>query len=137
MKEPVVIAGKYILFAAVATGCNLGTQAFMDRLYAGSYAVYVSLFAGTLVGLVVKFVLDKRYIFHDRRSGPVRTGWQFICYGLTGVLTTAIFWGLELGAHYVFQTRLARYLGGAVGLALGYWLKYHLDKRLVFAHSSG
>jgi putative flippase GtrA len=62
----------------------------------------------------------------------VRSGWQFIRYVLTGVLTTAIFWGLELGAYHVFHLQAARYIGGAIGLAIGYWLKYQLDKRLVF-----
>ncbi len=52
------------------------------------------------------------------------------------MLTTAIFWGLELGAYAAFHTQTARYVGGAVGLALGYWLKYQLDKRLVFGGSA-
>ena len=127
-----VTAGKYAVFAGVATGFNLGTQALMDRLYQGRLTVYVSLFAGTLVGLVVKYLLDKNFIFYDKTGGVVRSGWQFVRYVLTGVLTTAVFWGFELGAYHLFHAQLARYLGGALGLALGYWLKYRLDKRLVF-----
>jgi putative flippase GtrA len=125
-------AGKYIVFAAIATGCNLGTQALLDRAYNGSFSVYLSLFVGTLVGLVVKYLLDKSFIFYDETTGLARRGWQFVRYGLTGVLTTAIFWGMELGALHLFGNQTARYLGGAVGLAIGYWLKYQLDKRLVF-----
>ncbi len=131
-----VIAGKYALFAAVATGCNLGAQALADHLYRGTLAVYVSLFVGTLVGLVVKYLLDKNLIFYDNTQGLVRSWWQFVRYGLTGVLTTAIFWGFELGAYHAFHAQLARYLGGALGLAIGYWLKYQLDKRLVFRRST-
>ena len=132
-ERPVIVAVKYALFAAVATGCNLGSQALMDRAYRGALAVYVSLFVGTLVGLVVKYVLDKKFIFHDLTQGLVGRGRQFVRYALTGVLTTAVFWGLELGAYHVFHAQAARYVGGAVGLALGYWLKYQLDKRLVFS----
>jgi putative flippase GtrA len=131
----VLIAGKYVLFAAVATGCNLGVQMLADRAYGGPLAVYVSLFAGTLAGLIVKYLLDKHLIFYDKTRGGARSSWQFVRYGLTGVLTTAIFWGFELGAYHIFHAGLARYLGGALGLAIGYWLKYHLDKRLVFAES--
>jgi putative flippase GtrA len=131
--RPVVIAGKYAAFAAVATGCNLGSQALMDRAFQGSWAVYASLLVGTLVGLVVKYLLDKRFIFYDLTRGLVGRGWQFVRYALTGVVTTAVFWGLELGAYHAFHSQAARYVGGAVGLALGYWLKYRLDKRLVFA----
>ncbi len=130
--SPAVVAGKYAAFAGVATGCNLGTQALVDHLYAGPHAVYASLFVGTVIGLVVKYILDKNFIFFDKTDGMVRTGWQFIRYALTGVLTTAVFWGLELGAYYLFHAQAARYLGGALGLALGYWMKYQLDKRLVF-----
>jgi putative flippase GtrA len=130
--RPAVIAIKYSLFAAVAIGCNLGTQRLMDAAYGGRFSVYVSLFVGTLVGLVVKYTLDKRFVFYDSTTGVVGRGWQFVRYALTGVLTTAVFWGLELGAFAVLHTQPARYLGGAVGLALGYWIKYQLDKRLVF-----
>jgi putative flippase GtrA len=135
--RPVVIAVKYAGFAGVATGCNLGSQALMDGAYQGRLAVYASLFVGTLVGLVVKYLLDKKFIFYDVTQGLVRRGWQFARYALTGILTTAVFWGLELGAYHAFHAQAARYVGGAVGLAIGYWLKYQLDKRLVFSGRHG
>ncbi|HMU91334.1 MAG TPA: GtrA family protein, partial [Pseudomonadales bacterium] len=31
-----------------------------------------------------------------------------------------------------FATKEMRYLGGIIGLAIGYLAKYHLDKRYVF-----
>jgi putative flippase GtrA len=133
---PLLIAGKYAFLAAVATGWNLGIQALMDRAYQGTAAVYVSLFVGTLAGLVVKYLLDKKFIFYDPTRGLARRGWQFVRYALTGVLTTAIFWSLELGAYHAFHSQAARYAGGAVGLAIGYWMKYRLDKRLVFRGAS-
>jgi putative flippase GtrA len=126
------VTAKYAVFAGVATGCNLGAQALMDIAYGGRYKLYTSLFVGTLVGLIVKYLLDKSLIFYDRTNGVVRRGWQFVRYALTGVVTTAVFWGFELGAYQLFHAQAARYLGGAAGLAIGYWLKYQLDKRLVF-----
>lgn len=132
---PTVIAGKYVLFAVVATGCNLGVQRLLDHLYRGPLAIYVSLFVGTLVGLVIKYLLDKRYIFFDATRGLARSSLQFVRYALTGLVTTAIFWGLELGFLALFDTQAARYAGGALGLAIGYWLKYQLDKRLVFGRA--
>ena len=134
--RPSAIAGKYILFAAIAGAVNLSVQAILDRAYQGVFSVYMSLLAGTLVGLVVKYFLDKRFIFFDPTRGVVRRGWQFLRYGLTGVLTTTIFWGMELGAFHLFRDRPARYVGGALGLAIGYWLKYQLDKRVVFVGRS-
>lgn len=129
------VAGKYILFAAVATAGNLGVQRLLDFLYTGPLAVYLSLIAGTLVGLVIKYLLDKHFIFFDSTRGLTRTGLQFVRYGLTGVVTTAIFWGLEIGFLAAFGTQPARYAGGALGLAIGYWLKYQMDKRLVFGRT--
>jgi hypothetical protein len=48
------------------------------------------------------------------------------------VVTTAIFWGFEFGFDRLFQSKDMRYLGGLIGLAIGYWTKYRLDKRYVF-----
>lgn len=131
-KGAIVVAGKYVLFAALATGCNLGSQALMDRAYRGAASVYVSLCVGTLVGLIVKYLLDRNFIFYDSTRGLVSRGWQFMRYVGTGVVTTAIFWGFELGLYHAFHSQTARYIGGALGLAIGYWTKYQLDKRLVF-----
>jgi hypothetical protein len=49
-----------------------------------------------------------------------------------GLATTVIFWGFEFGFEYLFATKEMRYLGGIIGLAIGYVTKYHLDKRYVF-----
>jgi hypothetical protein len=49
-----------------------------------------------------------------------------------GLATTVIFWGFEFGFHHIFETKEMRYLGGVIGLAIGYVTKYHLDKRYVF-----
>ena len=37
-----------------------------------------------------------------------------------------------VGHHHIFETKEMRYLGGVIGLAIGYLTKYHLDKRYVF-----
>ena len=47
-----------------------------------------------------------------------------------------IFWGLEFGFNWVFHTKEMRYLGGIIGLAIGYLIKYQLDKRFVFRGDS-
>ena len=53
-------------------------------------------------------------------------------YTAMGLATTVIFWGFEFGFHHLFATREMRYLGGVIGLAIGYVSKYYLDKRYVF-----
>ena len=87
---------------------------------------------GTGFGLVVKYILDKKYIFQYKTETPAHNRQIFFLYTIMGILTTMIFWGFELGFHYFFQTKEMRYLGGILGLMIGYICKYYLDKRYVF-----
>lgn len=104
----------------------------MIRNYAGTFAITASVLAGTAVGLVVKYILDKRYIFGFKARNTVHDGHTFALYTLMGLATTAVFWGFEFGFEYLFQSKELRYLGGIIGLAIGYVIKYQLDKRYVF-----
>jgi putative flippase GtrA len=122
----------YAIFASIATVTNIGAQDLSLHVYAGAYALPVSIFIGTGVGLVVKYVLDKRYIFQFRTQSQAHNGRTFMLYTAMGLLTTAIFWGFEALFQILFQTREMRYLGAVLGLSLGYILKYRLDRRFVF-----
>ena len=126
----------YAILALIATAANIGSQDLAIRIYDdGAYAVLVSIAVGTGVGLVVKYVLDKRYIFRFRARDVAHDGKTFALYSLMGLVTTAIFWGFEMWFDYLFQTKELRYTGGVIGLAIGYIAKYHLDKRFVFRSS--
>lgn len=122
----------YLLFAILATCINLGCQMVSVRLYEGIYSVEFSILVGTAAGLLAKYVLDKRYIFRFKSDGLAHDGRLLMLYSGMGLLTTIIFWGLEYLFHRQFQHEAMRYLGGALGLALGYIIKYRLDKRFVF-----
>jgi putative flippase GtrA len=126
------LALTYALLAMIATATNIGAQDLTVRLYSGTYAVLLSVAVGTGVGLIVKYVLDKRYIFRFRAKNVAHDSRTFVLYSLMGLATTVIFWGFEFGFNAVFQTKEMRYLGGIIGLAIGYLTKYHLDKRFVF-----
>lgn len=127
------LALRYAAFAVVATAANLATQ----RLLLGGgdtgprFALAVA--AGTLVGLVVKYALDKRWIFADREGGLRAHGRKFTLYTAMGLVTTAIFWGAETAFWLAWRTDLAREAGAVLGLAVGYGAKYRLDRRFVFA----
>ncbi len=136
MPSSVKLALKYGLFAVIATLANLGSQEIAVRTYQGPFEVYAALLVGTFVGLVVKYVLDKKYIFGFRAHSFAEDASKFSAYALLGVATTAVFWAFEMGFHYLYGTAAMRYLGGAIGLALGYALKYELDRRFVFRSES-
>jgi len=132
VKSAVSIAILYTLFAAFSTALNIGAQVLSNWIYSGPYAVEISMIVGTAAGLPLRYVLEKRYIFGYKSNDLVHDGQLFVIYSFMGVFTTAIFWSIEYAFHLVFGTDAMRYLGGVVGLALGFFIKYQLDKKFVF-----
>ena len=128
---------KYVIFALIATAVNIGAQDIVIRNYIGAFNILISVVVGTGVGLVVKYILDKRYIFRFRARDAAHDGKTFVLYTLMGLATTVIFWGFEFGFDHIFESKEMRYLGGIIGLAIGYLTKYHLDKRFVFYTNIG
>jgi putative flippase GtrA len=131
MSLPVLIL-RYALFAAIATVANLGIQRLVMRLGEQTPVFLAAVFLGTLVGLVIKYVLDKRWIFFDAGTGLKQHGQKFGLYTAMGLVTTAIFWGAESAFWFIWHTETMRELGAVLGLAVGYVVKYRLDRRFVF-----
>ena len=123
---------RYTAFAIIATAANLGAQRIVLQLgdTGGHFALAVA--AGTMVGLVTKYLLDKRWIFLDLETGMKTHSRKFSLYTAMGIVTTAIFWGTETAFWLVWQTDLMRELGAVLGLSVGYVVKYNLDRRFVF-----
>ncbi|WP_291368372.1 MULTISPECIES: GtrA family protein [unclassified Acinetobacter] len=126
------LAMLYTAFAIVATLCNILAQDIFNYLYSGDFSILISILIGTGFGLVVKYILDKKYIFQYKTKTAEHNRQIFFLYTIMGILTTMIFWGFEFGFHYIFETKEMRYLGGIFGLMIGYICKYYLDKRYVF-----
>jgi putative flippase GtrA len=122
----------YTSLALVATAANIAAQDIALRIYAGPLQLVASIAVGTAIGLVVKYVLDKKYIFSFRARDAVHDGRIFALYTATGVFTTLVFWAFEFGFELAFGDRMMRYAGAVIGLAIGYALKYRLDRRFVF-----
>lgn len=126
---------RYAIFAVIATIANLGTQRLVLTHGKDGLTFAIAVAAGTLVGLVIKYALDKRWIFHDLDTGFKAHGQKFSLYTAMGLVTTAIFWGTETMFWLVWQTDLMREVGAVIGLSIGYVVKYHLDRRFVFTDS--
>ena len=124
------IALLYTLFCVAAMAVNIGSQGLTLRLWPAG--IWLSILVGTGTGLVVKYLLDKRFIFRFKAQNAGHDSRTFVLYTLMGVVTTAIFWGFEYGFWHAFGTAQMRYLGGVIGLVIGYLAKYHLDKKFVF-----
>lgn len=129
-------ASIYTFFALVATLGNLGSQWLVMNLISFEFRIYFAIISGTAVGLVIKYVSDKRYIFNHKSESVAQETKTVTLYTLMGVVTTVIFWGTELLFSWWFKQEFMLYIGGALGLAIGYIVKYELDKRFVFTSSS-
>jgi putative flippase GtrA len=126
------LATTYSIFAVIATSVNISAQDLVIRYYRGLYCIYISVLIGTAAGLIVKYMLDKHYIFKFQTRDALHNSQTFIMYAVMGVATTFVFWGFEAGFNYFFETKEMRYFGGVIGLIIGYILKYRLDKYYVF-----
>jgi putative flippase GtrA len=129
-----MLAIKYSIFAVISTLFNLLFQYFSFLVYSDTGSLYVAMFIGTLVGLVAKYILDKKFIFYHTPKGKKDDAKKFALYSLMGVFTTIIFWGTEIAFHTLYSNPNAKYLGAAIGLSGGYITKYFLDKKFVFIH---
>jgi putative flippase GtrA len=127
-------AVKYIIFAVISTLFNLLFQYVSFGIYNGWGSLYMAMFIGTLAGLIVKYVLDKKFIFYHEVKDKKDDAKKFALYSLMGVFTTIIFWGTEIAFDYLSQDPNAKYIGAVIGLSIGYVIKYFLDKKFVFIH---
>jgi len=128
---------RYGAFAILAALANLLTQRLVLAMTDAPIGYGLALVSGTGIGLLLKFILDKRWIFFDAvQSARAETG-KFWRYTLTGIGTTLLFWATETWFWYVWQSDLMREAGAILGLAIGYVIKYNLDKRFVFGSRFG
>jgi len=122
---------RYVLFAVLATLANLLTQEATIRL-SPIAPLPLSILMGTAAGFVLKYLLDKKWVFDDSYDGRRQELQKITLYGAFSVLTTLIFWGFEIAFWALWKTDLAKYTGAVLGLAVGYAAKFVLDRSFVF-----
>jgi putative flippase GtrA len=126
----------YLIFSLGATVINLLSQWLVFQLSDDWWVLYLALAFGTLAGLVTKYILDKKWIFNYKATSKSDDLNKFGLYSLMGVFTTVIFWGTEMFFFHVIAFEGSQYAGGALGLGIGYAVKYFLDKKYVFKVSN-
>jgi len=123
---------RYSAFAIIASFTNLMAQRIILYM-SDTYIFFIMAVAfGTFIGLLVKYVLDKYWIFYDMSKGVKAHSKKFMLYSIMGLMTTAIFWGFETIFWLIWKTDLIREVGAIIGLFIGYIIKFKLDKRYVF-----
>ncbi|MCW8336801.1 GtrA family protein, partial [Vibrio paucivorans] len=76
-----------------------------------------------LAGLIVKYVLDKKFIFQYTVETHSKDAITFFFYSAMGVVTTMIFWVTEYLFDAYFESKTMRYVGAVIGLSIGYITK--------------
>jgi putative flippase GtrA len=129
------IALRYAIFSAIAMATNVGSQMLSMVVYNGAYAVELSILVGTIIGMPVRYLLEKRFIFYFQAKNIRMHGQVFLLYVGMSVITTGVFWATEYAFHLIFDSDGMRYFGAIVGLTIGSFAKYQLDKKYVFTNA--
>ncbi len=79
-----MLALRYTVFAIASTLANLLVQYMSFLFYDGIGSLYIAMFSGTLAGLVLKYVLDKKYIFFHQPKNKKDDGKKFLLYTSNG-----------------------------------------------------
>ena len=122
----------FIIFAIIATIANLLTQRLILSINNSIFFYFLAIFLGTLIGLLIKFFLDKRWVFFDKSFGIISQARTFSIYSSMGIFTTIIFWVVETIFWLIWKNDIMREIGALLGLSIGYLIKYKLDLRFVF-----
>jgi putative flippase GtrA len=122
---------RYVVFAGIATLVNLATQEAVVRV-APLSPLALSILMGTATGFILKYLLDKKWVFDDGYSGHRQELQKITLYGVFSVFTTLVFWSFEVVFWVIWRTDFAKYTGAVIGLAIGYAAKFVLDRAFVF-----
>jgi putative flippase GtrA len=130
----------YLVFAALTIALNLGVFTFCKwflekNITAEKYQIYIKYFsklAGIAAGFVVKYALDKIYVFDDISQNVAEEVKKVGIYGLFSVFTTVLLFliseVIERNVNWKHKTHIA----WLIGLIVGYVIKFFLDKTFVF-----
>jgi putative flippase GtrA len=119
----------YVVCVVISSVANYIAQ---ESFYWKWPYVEIAMLFGTGVALVVKYILVKKYAFAFKPRNRSHEAQVFFVYGLLGVLTTFLFWGIELGFHYYIPMTYSRQIGTVVGLLVCGYIKFIMDRDYVF-----
>lgn len=87
---------------------------------------------GLFVGFVLKYLLDKKYVFNDGYENRNAETRKAGLYAFMSILCTILSVCITGSFKIVFGVQLAKKVGWFLGLILGYTAKFFLDKKYVF-----
>jgi putative flippase GtrA len=117
----------YVLYGIIALGAGI---LYVAVQYVLEFDLLYSILAGG-VALTFKKIADQEYglFFRERIK-------ELTLYGFFAIFTTLIFWGVQYSLTLIIGVEYY-IIAGAIGLAIGYTVKFVLDKFYVFKKKYG
>jgi putative flippase GtrA len=126
------VALRYAAFAVIATVVQVAARRAVLQFSDTGVYFAAAVRAGTIAGLVVKYLLDRRCIFCDAETGVKDLRRKFFVHTTMGFVTTPIFWLREIASWLIWRANLVRELNAKIGLSIGDVGKRNLDQRFLF-----
>lgn len=138
---------KYISFAFLAFLVNTGVFHTADLLLQGiinsdNFSIlifkgddirfWLAYGMGLFAGFVLKYFLDKKFVFSDQRETRKKEVKKVLLYALMSIITTIILTLVVAGFKAYVSRERAKDIGLIIGLLIGYTTKFFLDKKFVF-----
>ena len=130
-----VIAAGYISLPVRALH-DLATQRGVLAMDAAAAGCAVTVFCGTLPGLVIRCALDRRWTFMDRSTRLHAHGQRVALQSVTGRFATVTFRGTATAFRLIWRNCPMREFGTVIGLSIGSTLKRAPDRGDVFTSAA-
>ncbi len=141
---------KYIIFAFLAFLINTGVFHAADYLLQGvvnskninilmlkgdDIRFWVAYGLGLFAGFVLKYLMDKKYVFSDITESKEKEMKKVLIYAMMSIFTTIILTLIVAGFKVWVSRERAKDVGLVIGLLIGYTTKFFLDRKYVFNSS--
>lgn len=134
LKSKKIFILKFTFIAIIAILFNIGFQyLFLTIFNKDSIEIlYIAMILATGFTLLLKFWLDKKYLFEFKFNKLSNLSKKFSLYSINGIFTTILFWIIETIFYLLFENKIMVLFGAFLGLSIAYVVKYYLDKKIVF-----
>ena len=134
LKSKKIFILKFTFIAIIAILFNIGFQyLFLTIFNKDSIEIlYIAMILATGFTLLLKFWLDKKYLFEFKFNKLSNMSKKFSLYSINGIFTTILFWIIETIFYLIFENKIMLLFGAFLGLSISYVVKYYLDKKIVF-----
>jgi len=124
------MVSRYFCVASSSIVLNILIQFLSVQIYRGIFFIELSIIIATLLTMPTRYFIEKNYVFYGLQKSS--DSLSFSMYTFSAIVSTIIFWSIEYSFHLIYYSDLLRYLGGILGLSIGFIIKFFIDKLYIF-----